>query len=284
MLFSGVVANGDDVDGDVSAYLVGSHMDVKSARKTLKGVGYEILVTYKSVKDGHTIVFTNEALKKEAAKPKRAHAAVLRLFVDNQEKTISITNPVYFGKAFMQDDYNHKVFNAELESLSGAFGELVGSVDRLDFDDIAGYHFMMGMPYYEDPDELATGSNAELLAKIKSYKKGKNFLFELKLSDKSTLVGYDLGKRTKKFVKKIGRANGAVLPYCIAIENGEATSLAPKYYLAISYPLLSMGEFMDISTVPGAITQDLEKPFKQVKKARAVKDVKQVTEVEEELE
>ncbi|MBC8237977.1 MAG: hypothetical protein H8E76_07075, partial [Helicobacteraceae bacterium] len=114
---------------DISAYLVGGHMDVNDARKKLKSVGYQVLVTYNSVKDGQTIVFTNDVLKAQAAKEKRAHAAVLRLFVDNQEKTISITNPVYFGRAFMQDDYNENVFNAELEKLSGAFPGLTGSQD-----------------------------------------------------------------------------------------------------------------------------------------------------------
>ncbi len=281
MLFSTIVLNADDVEGDVSAYLVGTHIDVKSAEKALKDSGYEILATYKAIKNGHTIVFTNSVLKREASKPTRGHAAVLRLFVDNKEKMISITNPVYFGKAFMQDDYNHKVFNAELETLNSAFSGLVGSKDKLEFDDIGDYHFMMGMPYYEDPDELATGSNEELLEKIKSYKKGEKVIFELKLSDKTTLVGYDLGNRTKKFVKKIGRANGAVLPYCITVEDGVASSLAAKYYLAVSYPLLSMGDFMGISTVPGAITQDLEKPFKQVRKVRKVKEV---NEIDEELE
>mgnify|MGYP006883077456 FL=1 len=244
---------------DISAYLTGEHVEASDARKKLKSVGYQVLVTYDSVKDGQTIVFTNETLKAQAAKEKRAHAAVLRLFVDNQEKTISITNPAYFGRAFMQDDYNEKVFNAELEKLSGAFPGLVGSKDKLDDDDIAGFHFMMGMPYYEDPDTLGKGSNSELLAKLHATKK---VLFELKLSDNSTLVGYTLGDETNKFVEKIGRANAAVLPYCISVEDGEATSLAAKYYLAISYPKLTMGEFMGISDVPGAITSDLEKAFK----------------------
>jgi hypothetical protein len=81
---------------DVSAYLTGEHMTVKDARKKLKSVGYQILTTYESVKDGHTIVFTNDRLKAEGAKPKRAHAAVLRLFVDDKEQMISITNPLYF--------------------------------------------------------------------------------------------------------------------------------------------------------------------------------------------
>ena len=247
---------------DVSAYLVGSYMDVNSATSKLEKAGFKVVAEYESVKDGTTVIFTNDALISQASKPGRAHAAVLRLFVDKKEKMISFTNPVYFGKAFMQDEYDATVFDAQLASINGAFSGLKDSVDKLDADDIGGFHFMMGMPYYEDADSLGEGSNSELLAKAKNYKKGKFFLFELKLSDNSVLVGYDLGKRTKKFVKKIGRANGAVLPYCISIEDGKATSLEAKYYLAVSYPLLSMTEFTTIATVPGAIKKDLAKPFK----------------------
>ncbi|MDB2562044.1 hypothetical protein N9X61_00410 [Sulfurimonas sp.] len=246
---------------DVSTYLVGEHTDAKTARKKLKSVGYQILATYDSVKDGKTIVFTNDALKTEASKENRAHAAVLRLFVDDQEKMISITNPVYFGRAFMQDDYNENVFNAELKKLSGAFAGLTGSGDKLPADDISGYRFMFGMPYYEDPDELGDGNQAELISKAKVD--ADKVIFELKLSNNSTLIGYKLtlAPETKGFVEKIGRANAAVLPYCISIEDGKATSLAAKYYLAVSYPQLSMGQFMEIADVPGQIEDDLKKPF-----------------------
>ncbi len=274
--WSGLNAGNSFEGKDVSTYLVGAYVDVKSATKTLQSSGFEVIATYKPVKGGKTILFTNEALKAEGAKPKRAHAAVLRLFVDEKEKSISITNPIYFGKAFMQDEYDHKVFNTQYKSINSAFPGLVGSKDKLEFDDLADFKFMFGMPYYEDVDELAEGSSAELLAKLQSYKKGKLLIFELKLSDKSTLVGYDLGKRTKKFIKKIGRANAAVLPYCILVEDDLATSLAAKYYLAVSYPLLSMGEFMSIATVPGAITQDLRKAFKQVRKVKKVDEVEMV--------
>ena len=87
-------------------------------------------------------------------------------------------------------------------------------------------------------------------------------VFKLELPNGSTLVGVDLDKRTKKFVKKIGTQNAEILPYTILIEDGKATALAAKYYIAISYPMLTMGEFMTIATVPGAIEKDLEKPFK----------------------
>ena len=250
------------IASDISTYLIGEYVDAKTASKQLQDAGYEVLTKYKSVKDGTTIVFTNEALKKEASKPNRANAAVLRLFIDDKEKTVSLTNPIYFGKAFMQDEYNDKVFEEQVATLNATFGPFKGSVDMLEEDDISGYHFMMGMPYYEDTDELGQGTTQELLKQAQTYKKGKFVLFTLKLSDDNYLVGYDLAKRTKKFVKKIGRANAAVLPYCITIGNGVATSLEAKYYLAVSYPLLSMGEFTTIATVPGAIKKDLTKPFK----------------------
>ena len=247
---------------DISTYLVGEYVDTKTASAKLQEAGFEVIAEYASVKDGVTLVFTNEALKKEAAKPNRANAAVLRLFVDKKEKMISFTNPIYFGKAFMQDEYNAKVFEAELATINKAFPNLKDSIDKLDEDAIAEYHFMMGMPYYEDSDKLAEGSNAELLEKARTYKNGKLLVFELKLSENSTLLGYDLAKRTKKFVKKIGRANAAVLPYCISIEDGKASSLEAKYYLAVSYPLLTMSTFTTIATVPGAIKKDLAKAFK----------------------
>ena len=246
----------------VSTYLVGDYVDAKAATTKLEAAGFEVIASYKSVKKGTTLVFTNDALKAEGAKTGKAHVAVLRLFVDDKEKMISFTNPVYFGKAYMQEQYNHSVFNAQLEKINSAFAGLKNSKDEMLFEDLAGYHFMVGMPYYADYDELGEGTDEELLAKAKAYKKGKLLIFELKLSETSTLLGYDLGKRTKKFVKKIGRANAAVLPYTISIENGKATSLEAKYYLAVSYPLLTMGEFTTIATVPGAIAKDLSKPFK----------------------
>jgi hypothetical protein len=262
IFFISLTANHNEANSKTSAYLIGSYIDVEHAKKIINDMGYEILTTYKSVKNGHTIVFTNNTLKKQASKKNRGYMAVLRLFVDDKEKMISITNPVYFGKAFMQEDYNHEIFNNELKSIKSGFKNLTNSKDSLDSDTISHYHFMPGMPYYEDYEELAKGSNSELIKKIQNYKNAKAILFKLKLSDKSTLIGYDLSKRTKKFVKKIGRENASVLPYCILIEDGVAKALAAKYYLALSYPLLSITKFTKIATVPGAILRDIKRPFR----------------------
>ncbi|NOQ29700.1 MAG: hypothetical protein GQ570_01120 [Helicobacteraceae bacterium] len=270
------------VAGDkVSAYLLAPFQDVSSASKALEKANFEVLSTYESSHDGITIVFTNDELKKAASKDKRGFASVLRLLVnsdvdcknddlckrEDKNRVISIDNPVYFLKAFLQDDYNEGLATSITASLKSALSPKADfklSSDALDDDDLAGYHFMMGMPYYEDMEELAEADNAKLLRAVKKYKKGKNLLFSLKVGE-STLVGYALSSRTSKFVRKIGIDKAQVLPYTILITDGKAYALAPKYYLAISYPLLSMGDFMTISTVPGAIIKELKKPFKKLK-------------------
>lgn len=255
-------ANASEPEGEISAYLIGAPMESKAASEALESAGFEVVATYKSFKKGETIVFTSPALKTEAAKENRGFAGVLRLLVDNERNQISITNPVYFTKAFMQDDYNNQVAMDTLAAINKAFPGLKGSEDKWDFDELAGYHFMMGMPYYEDPSILGEGEQADLIAKADGYKKGKNVIFKLKLSDNSTLYGYKLSKRTSKFVKKTGTQNASILPYCVLVENGKAKALSAKYYIAISYPQLSMGEFMTIATVPGAVEKELQKPFK----------------------
>ncbi len=255
-------ASGGEPTGEVSAYLQGAYVGVADAQSKLTAGGFEVLATFESVKEGKTIVFTCPTLKKEAAKPNRANIAAMRLFVDDKEKTISLANPVYFGKAYMQKDYNHATFTAVKAKLEKAFSGLKDSEDKMKFKDLAGYHFTIGMPYYEDTKVLGEGTDADLLAKLKSYKGGKDLVFELKISNDTTLVGYGVGAGTKRFVDKIGRANAGLMPWPIVISGGKATTLQAEYYIAMNYPLLGMGQFAGIATVPGDVIKDLSKPFK----------------------
>lgn len=249
---------------DVSTYLLGAYVDADTAKAKLTEAGFEVVASYKVDKKGEytSIVFTNNAMKAAANKTDRGFAAILRLLVNNEKQEISITNPVYFGKAFLQDEFDYQAALTIEKSLTTAFGELKGSADKWEFEGLATYHFMMGMPYYDESATLAEGENTELLAKAKEYKKGKNLIFELQIGEGRTLLGYELGRKTSKFVKKIGYQNAQILPYTVLVEDGKAKMLAPKYYIAISYPQLTMGEFMTIASVPGAIEKDLAKPFK----------------------
>jgi hypothetical protein len=206
--------------GRISTFLEGTFQDAKSVESSLTSAGFEILATDTIDKKGKltAIVFTCPTLKKMADKPNRGHAAVLRVLINKIDEEISIANPLYFSKAFLQDDFDAKTAEAVLSKINGAFKGLKDSKDGMDFDDLAGYHFMLSMPYYDDMAIIGEGDNADLIAKVKSYKKGENLLFELKLSENRTILGYKIGSRTAKFVSKIGIKNAGLLPYTILIE------------------------------------------------------------------
>jgi len=249
---------GVKVEKEVATYKIASYVDVDNAKSKLAAAGFEIVGTYKT-DAGTTVLFTNAQMKAAANKPMRGLAAVGRMLVDDERKQISIANPIYFDKAFMQKEYNHTVASAELTSLEKAFGTLKDSTDKWEFDGLAGYHFMVGMPYYEDMGVVGEGSTADLVAKAE---KAKGTTAVVKLSDDRYVAFVSLDRRTNGFVKKIGTQNGEILPWAVLIEGGQAKALSAKYYIAISYPLLTMGEFMTIATVPGAVEVDLKKIFK----------------------
>ncbi len=250
---------GVKIEKEVATYKIAPYVSVEEAKAKLSSAGFEVVGTYKPSENGTTILFTNSAMKAAANKPSRGLAAVGRILVDDERKQISIANPVYFGKAFMQKEYSHAAATAELATLEKAFGPCKNSIDKWDFDGLAGYHFMMGMPYYDDMGVVGEGSTADLVAKAQ---KAKGTTAVVKLGDDRYVAFVDMDRRTNGFVKKIGTQNAQLLPWAVLIEGGQAKALSAKYFIAISYPLLTMTEFMTIATVPGAVENDLKKIFK----------------------
>ncbi|MEA3434110.1 MAG: hypothetical protein U9R13_05965 [Campylobacterota bacterium] len=244
----------------VSAYLRGPLATASQVEADLKNAGFEVLGVHDIDKKGDltSIIFTCPGLKKMASKKTRGFMGALKVLVDDVNKQISIGNPLYFAKAYLQDDFDKVIATKVLDKLNKTFENLKNAKDGMEFDDLSGYHFAMSMPYYEDMESVASGDNAKLLEKAKA---SGSVVFELTLDNGATLLGVKLDKRTTKFAKKIGANNASVIPYTVLIENGEAKVLAPKYNLALHYPLLSMTGFMTIATVPGAIIKDCKKVF-----------------------
>lgn len=249
---------GVKVEKVVATYKIGAYADVESTKSKLASAGFDVVGTYKT-DAGTSVLYTNAAMKAAANKPTRGLAAVGRILVDDERKQISIANPVYFGKAFMQKEYSHATASTALASLEKAFGPLSDSTDKWEFAGLAGYHFMVGMPYYEDMSIVGEGTTADLVAKAQA---AKGTTAVVKLSDDRYVAFVSLDRRTNGFVKKIGTQNGQLLPWAVLIEGGQAKALSAKYFIAISYPLLTMTEFMTIATVPGAVEADLKKIFK----------------------
>lgn len=239
---------------DVSAYLYGTLKDTPSVKSALKANGFEVVGEYNAMGDPnyHLIAFTNPALKTNASKEMRGFAAVMKVVISKNDNQLIFTNPEYFLSAFLQDDFDKSAATKIKNSLVSAFGTLVGSKDALEDDDIAGYHFMTMQPYYEDMEEIAQGVG---LGATLERNAGNNIVFKVVLN-KATLYGVAMptAKGEKSYIETIkGQKNVAFLPYMVLIEDDKAIIMHPKFYLAVSYPTLSMGEFMDISDTPDDI-------------------------------
>ncbi len=252
MALSLIVFASAAVQAKEAAYFTAPYADAKTVASKLKKAGFTVLTTYSPAKKSYlkVVVVTNSALKKAASKPKRGFAAIQKVLINDKAKTVLTTNPTYWLKAFLQKDYNAGAASSTTKALGKALGKLTPTEDALTGSKLSGYHFMIGMPYYQDMLELKKGAKGV---------KGKKQLFALKLANGATLYGVKMSKSAEGFISTIGEDKALVLPYTILVEGGNAYALHAKYYLAISYPLLSMGQFMKISSTPDAIERALKK-------------------------
>ncbi|WP_373033261.1 hypothetical protein [Sulfurovum sp.] len=235
----------------LSTYYAAKAQSADKVKSKLKANGFSILATTEPIKGSTVITVTNKELKNT-----NSWLATLNVLVN--EKEVRVQNPSYFGAAYLQDKFKYGQFAGTLKSLQKALGDLYTVNDEFKLSKLAKYQFMMGMAYVEDT--IVVGEGADLDTKLKD---NKYVAYSLKLPNGSTLVGHSLRSRTNKFLLKIDAGHNAqVLPYRSMIKDGKAEMLDPKYYLAVSLPLLSMGEFMKIASAPAEIEKDIKRSYK----------------------
>ena len=242
--------------GMVPAYYDAPYADAKTVKENLEKEGFNVLATYSPAAKANleVMVFTNKALISNASIKIRGFAAIQRVMVDSTAKTVRVTNPSYWLQAFMQKEYKAGSDTAITDSIGKALGTLTPTKDALKNEDLAHYQYAVSMPYYENMVELKSGTALAI--------NPKKVAFTLQLDNGSTLIGVKMSKTIEKFIEMIGEDKALALPYTVLIEDGKAYSLHAKYYLAMSYPLLPLGEFMKISSTPDAIERKLKKSFK----------------------
>lgn len=235
----------------MSAYYTASVQSVEAVETKLKAQGFTVLAITKPLKKDTVLTITNTQLQ-------ATNSFVATLNVQVGENEVRVQNPSYFASAYLQDKYKYGQLKATLTALESALGDLHTVKEVLETSRLPKFQFMMGMPYVDDT--ITVGEGTGLVAKLKE---NKYVSYSLKLPNGSTLVGHKLIRRTNKFLKKIkAQGNALLLPYTSIITGETAVILDPKYYLALSLPLLSMGEFMKISSAPGEIEKDVKRTFK----------------------
>ncbi len=242
--------------------------EVKAA---LEQKGFQVVGEYTPYAGAHVIVATSDALKAAAAKSAfGAYGAAVRvsLTIAGKELQVASTNPRYFAAAYrMNDDLNDAA--AALEQAIGKTAEF-GSRDGITAAKLRKYHYMMMMPYFDDPVKLATfPSQEEALAAVEAglaaKKGGTAKVYRVDIpGKKESVIGVSLsqGDGADAAIMKvidIGELKHTPhLPYEVVVSDGSVYMLHGKFRIALDFPDLTMGTFMKISGAPSAIEEKLK--------------------------
>jgi len=239
----------------LTAYYVADYQTVDEVKRKLETNGFTVLAVNEILPDKTVLTFTNDELQKT-----NSFLSALHLLV-NDKSEIRVQNPSYFGAAFLQDKYKYGQFKETLLNLQSVLGDIYEVEDKFEFDELADYNFMFGMPDKNDMITVAKGN--DLADRLKEDNATQYVAYTLKLPNGTTLIGHKLQYRTYEYIKKIKEEHNVQLfPYEVMIRGNKAVMLHPKYYLALSLPLLSMTDFMKIASAPAEIVKDIEKAYK----------------------
>ena len=240
--------------------------------------GYEIIGEYNPAHNENLFVicFTNEELRGLSLQfnDRGALASVMRAgFVHADGKvTITLLNPEYMFLAYWGEQLNGQekllvAMSEKVKSIFKDFGQLENYGGEVKSKNLPGYHFMMMMPYFDDPDELKEFSSfeegLEVIRKNLSKNKGNTYKVYEQIFPNNKIAVFGIGLWDDEtgeahFLETIGEGHIANLPYEIILQGKEATMLTGKYRIALFWPELSMGTFMKISSTPGDIEDTME--------------------------
>ena len=243
----------------LSTYYVAKYQSVRQLKSKLEKNGFIILAIDEIFNNKYVLTITNEELKQT-----NSFLATLHLLV-NEEKEIRIQNPSYFGAAYLQEKFKYGQFKNTLIALENVFGEMYETEDRLNFTDLWDYNFMLGMPHFEDTFVIGRGDYVLKILETKEVQ--KNISYKIKLPNGAILIGHKLKNSTYAYLDKIAARNNALIfPYQVMIKGEKAYMLSPRYYLALSLPMLSMTDFMKIASAPQEIKKEIKQIYNKIEK------------------
>ena len=207
-------------------------------------------------------------------------AATLRVGLTKEDDIINITytNPEYWGNAYYRDDFDKvsdnyvvvsNAFKTAVKPIGNYRGAPFGSEKGLEIKDLRKYHYMFGMPYFDNTKELGSFDNHQRALEIidgnlEKDKPGVKKVYKISIPNtKLVLYGIALSgeKGEENFLPKIDLTSPehtAFLPYELLVNDGEVLMLHGRFRIALSFPDLTMGTFTKIMSTPGDI-QDLLK-------------------------
>lgn len=240
----------------------------------LKTAGFQVLGRYEPYAGAMILGISSEALKKAGSHAIHSgfvaamHVALTQVA---QGIEVSYTNPGYFGPAYQAGTLDS--VTAQLTQTLGNAGNF-GSEKGIPSGDLGGWHYMFGMPYFKDMVELKEfGSHQQAVDAVAKALANANSdltsLWKLKVDDHQTLFGVELKRgywadgKLKSIMDKLNgdakHPHTAALPWEILVHEKTVLYLPGKYRIALAFPDLGMGTFMQISDVPDQMDASAQK-------------------------
>ena len=248
-------------------------------REALKGSGFEILGSYSAVESSSRklIAVSHPKLIQSVKKVGgfTGFASVLRVAITKESSVVNIsyTNPEYWGPAYFTQNFPkveaaYKKVAADFKAALNIYGksEEFGSKKGLSKSKLMKYHYMMGMPYFDDNVKLASFADfntacSRIDKNLKNSGASYVKVYE-KMIPGTELKLYGVGLKGSKgetnFMPTIDTASPkhtAFLPYELLVYKNEVFMLHGRYRIALSFPDLTMGTFMKIVSTPGDIEE-----------------------------
>jgi hypothetical protein len=197
--------------------------------------------------------------------------AGIRVGVDADGK-VSYMTPEYWYRAYLRGNYAStepavKAVTAKLSKALGAGAVFGGEVPVAD---LANYRYMIGMDRFDSlKSELHIQPNFETAVKtirdnLEQHVGNTAKVYEIVLNERKVAVFgvamNDADKGENWWVSKLGATGPehvAALPYEIFVVDNKVYGLYARYRIALAWPALSMGDFMNIRYAPDVIWSTL---------------------------
>jgi hypothetical protein len=255
----------------------------KEVNSNLQASGIEILGAYQPASDPNrwVIIVTSDelisAVKRIGGLSGFAVSQRVAITREGNKTIVSYTNPEYWGHAYFRNDFvsvsnDYQSFETRLiqamRSTGNYLGTGFGSEGGMTAKELQKYHYMLGMPYFDDTVEIGKFSSyAQAISTIDNNLNSRipdiYKVYKKEIPEKMICL-YGIGlkgpKGEEKFMPVIDIGtpkHTAFLPYEILVVGNEVLMLHGRYRIAISFPDLTMGTFTKIMSTPGNIEEIL---------------------------
>jgi len=252
---------------------------LEQVRNLLLDKDYQVLGEYSPAADPklYVLAFTHASLQDMARKAGKQEMLAAVMKIGLQEKAgrihISMVNPEYLFHAYFREAMNKsplkedasrmasKVLN-DLDAITSTRKAFGGDVEK---EDLQKYRYMVGMPRFDDPVELAEFASFEQgISRIRKNLAGSASMTGVYewIDPKSKVAIFGVGLLDEEigeehFLSIIGKDHVAAMPWEIVVVGDEAIMLHGRFRFALHWPELTMGTFTKIMSSPGDVEDAL---------------------------